>query len=225
MYRLEFMFAAVFGICIIGQPSWAERAYVTDTFEVTFRSGPSTQNKIMSLLSSGQPVTVLERQGDWSRIRPLGKDEESEEGWVMSRYLISRQPWELQAAELRKANSHMQGQVKTLKEKLEETESVNNELTAKLDETSRVLKQLGKDHRALKQGAAQYLQLAKTHKETEAKLGQMRQGFEELHEKYQRLRYSERNVWFATGAGILLAGVGVGIIIGRREKRRRSSYY
>ena len=39
----------------------AKTLYVTDQFEITMRSGSSTSNSIVSMLKSGQAVTVLEQ--------------------------------------------------------------------------------------------------------------------------------------------------------------------
>ena len=72
MVRCGFFWSIVLGFCLTGQWSWAEKAYVTDSLKVTFRTGPSTENKIVSMLSSGQPVEVLESQEKWTHVRLLG---------------------------------------------------------------------------------------------------------------------------------------------------------
>ncbi len=69
MYRLQIIFAVVLGICMTGQWSWAEQAYVTDNLKITLRTGPSTSNKIIVMLSSGNLVDLLGSEGDWSQIR------------------------------------------------------------------------------------------------------------------------------------------------------------
>jgi len=44
---------------------------VTDSFKVTLRTGPSSENKIIAMPSSGQPVKVLDSRGNWSHLRLL----------------------------------------------------------------------------------------------------------------------------------------------------------
>src|SRR5512135_2651730 len=79
------------------QQTWATKAYVTDSFEITLRTGPSNENKIIAMLFSGRPLDVLNTQGEWSQVKVLDGDKE---GWVMSRYLVTRLPWEVQAKKL-----------------------------------------------------------------------------------------------------------------------------
>ena len=51
----------IFTLLAISFNSVAETRYITDQFEVTMRSGTSTSNSIISLLQSGQAVTLLDR--------------------------------------------------------------------------------------------------------------------------------------------------------------------
>ena len=65
----------------------AESAWVSDEFEITLRSGPSTSNAIELMLSSGTELEVLERDAEsgYSRVRTGG----GTEGWVLTRYLMN----------------------------------------------------------------------------------------------------------------------------------------
>ena len=90
---------------LISSPAWAEKAYVTDSVEITFRTGPGTGNKILSFLRSGQEVEVLESRDNWVRVRVPGRGRDTAEGWVLKRYLMRRQPWEARAVSLEKENA------------------------------------------------------------------------------------------------------------------------
>ena len=65
----------------------AESAWVSDEFEITLRSGPSTSNAIELMLNSGTELEVLERDAEsgYSRVRTGG----GTEGWVLTRYLMN----------------------------------------------------------------------------------------------------------------------------------------
>lgn len=219
------MFAVLLAICLISQWSWAEQAYVTDDLKITFRSGPGTQHRIISMLSSGQRVEVLELQEDWSHIRLQGTTPNTQVGWVLSRYLISRQPWEMQAAGLLQQNTRLNEQVKALQGSLGEMKLLKEELTVKLHETSGALDKLNKEYQDLEQGSAEYLKLKKTLDDTKSKLNRIDNDFSMLNEEYKKIKYSERNIWFATGAGILVFGLLIGIVLGRREKKRKQRLY
>jgi len=68
------MLLVILGFLGITQQGWAAKAYVTDSFEITLRTGPSNENKIIAMLFSGRPLDVLSTQGEWSRVRVLDSD-------------------------------------------------------------------------------------------------------------------------------------------------------
>jgi SH3 domain protein len=223
MHRIILGVVVVF--CFVGQVHGAVKAYVTDSYKITFRTGPSLENKIISMLSSGQPLEILDTNGDWSHVRLLDKGENALEGWVLSRYLTTRIPWEIQANTLRKENIALKEKLRPLEGELDSAVRREQELAAKLRETTDALQKLEKAYRSLKEGAADYLKLRDTHEVVESKLKFAQAEVQKLTSENEKLRVSERNKWFAIGALVLLCGFIIGLIIGRQQKRRRSSYY
>jgi SH3 domain protein len=113
-------FLLTLGISLIAQTSWASKAFVTDSFRISLRRGPSIENKILRFVPSGLPVKVYETQEGWSRVRILEEKEGVLEGWVLSRYLVRRLPWEKQAAVLKKENALLKEKLATINQKWEE---------------------------------------------------------------------------------------------------------
>jgi len=107
------------GLSFIAQTSWASKAFVTDSFRISLRRGPSIENKILRFIPSGLPLEVYETQEGWSRVRVLEEDEGVLDGWVLSRYLVRRLPWEDQAAALKRENARLKEQLATINEKWE----------------------------------------------------------------------------------------------------------
>jgi SH3 domain protein len=225
MNKTHFTLAIALSICLITEGVWATGAYVTDSFKITMRTGPSVENKIIAMLSSGQLVEVLDSQGDWSLVSPLQNGQSSKEGWVLSRYLMTRQPWERQATSVTKENTQLKEKLTALEKEFREAVRREKELDINLTETAKYLAKLKKEHESLKKGAAGYLKLKATNRATQSKLKTTQKELEGLTEKYESLRSSERNKWFATGAGVLLFGLIVGLVLGRQQKKRRSSYH
>lgn len=126
MKRIPFILAVILGLCFIGQSSWATNAYITDSLKVTLRTGPSTENKIIAVLSSGQPVEVLNSEDDWSYVRLLEGGTTEKKGWMLSRYLITRFPWELQAKLLKKENARLKENEKKLTQALNQQKDLQN---------------------------------------------------------------------------------------------------
>jgi len=225
MVRCGFFWSIVLGFCLIGQWSWAEKAYVTDSLKVTFRTGPSTENKIVSMLSSGQPVEVLESQEKWTHVRLLGNGQSYENGWILSQYLMTRSPWEMRFKLLREENTQLKENLTPTEEKLNLSIRREKDLVRNLQDTTKGLRKLENEYGSLKKGAAGYLKLKAAHLATLSKLETIQKDFEGLSEKYNKIRSSERTEWFAAGAGVLLLGAIIGLITGKKQKKKRSSYY
>lgn len=224
MHRFRLILIITFGLCLISQPSWAEKAYVIDSLTITFRTGPSIENKIIANLSSGQALEVLALQGDWSQVRLLKNGESGEEGWVLSRYLITRQPWKMLADALSKENAQLKEDLTVLEKKSSEAVRREQELATTLQKTAMSLNKLEKEHESLKNRSAEYLKLEAQYKATHSKLETIQREFEGITENYERLRSSQRNKWYMTGAGVLLFGLIVGLVLGRKQRKRQSSY-
>jgi SH3 domain protein len=169
------------------QTSWANKAYVTDWFRISLRRGPSIENKILKFLPSGLPVEVLESQEGWNRVRLLEGDQGALEGWVLSRYLVTRLPWEKQARSLTKENTR-------LKEKIA---NIDTEWAEKVQQKLGSTAQLEENYKAT------------------LKTVQM------LTKENENLRSSRRKKWFLTGALVLVCGLIIGLVVGKRK----SSYY
>ena len=120
MRRFLFIIPLILGLCLVDQTSWATKAYVTDSFRISLRRGPGIENKIIKFLPSGLPVETLGSQEGWSRIHLLKPEEGKMEGWILTRYLITRQPWEVQAHSLKQENAQLARIEKEWEEALKE---------------------------------------------------------------------------------------------------------
>jgi SH3 domain protein len=215
----------ILGLCLISETSWATRAYITDSFEITLRTGPSSQNKVIAMPASGEAVEILNSQDDWSNVRLLGRQRGAVEGWVLSRYLIERLPWEMQARTLQAENTRIKERLEQIESDQGETTRREQELTKELKKNVDALKNLKGEYDSLKRGASDYLKLKKNYDATRTELETTQKTAQSLTKENERLRYSQRNKWFATGALVLLVGLIIGLVLGRKEKKRKSLYY
>lgn len=112
--------AVTLGLFLLCQTSWAAKAYITDFFRISLRRGPSIENKILRFVPSGLPVEIYESQDGWSRVRLLEGEQGILEGWVLSRYLIKRMPWEDQTRSLRGENARLKEKLARIDQEWEE---------------------------------------------------------------------------------------------------------
>ena len=106
MKTLSVMLLVLAGFFGLAQQGWSTKAYVTDSFEITLRTGPGNENKIIAMLFSGRPLEVLDTRGECSQVKVL---DGGKEGWVLSRYLVTRLPWEVQAKKLQEDSVSLNG--------------------------------------------------------------------------------------------------------------------
>ncbi len=225
MSRFSFFMVVMFVLFFSVQTSWAQKAYVTDSLRITLRTGPSVDNKIITMLPSGQVVEIFETSGEWSRVQILENDEITQEGWVLSRFLMTRLPWEVRANALTEENSRLKEKLDTVEKELGETTRLSRELAGKLKNTSAERTKLEKDFNSLKQGAADYLALRTKHESVRSELETSRKNLRQITRENEELRSSERIKWFITGASVVVFGLIFGLILGKKQRRRRSSIY
>jgi SH3 domain protein len=199
------------------QESWASKAYVTDTFRISLRRGPSIENKILKFLPSGQPVEVFETEEGWSRIRPIEPDQSGLEGWVLSRYLINRLPWKDQVISLTEENSLIKSNLSEVEEKYKEILEKAQVLDSEVQKYSKALEKSQADYLHLKTESSTYLELKTANENLQAQA-------EELEDENLELKRSQRNRFLAIGALILLCGLMIGALFGRQEKKRKGYY-
>lgn len=224
MHRLGFLLGIILVICSIEQWSWAERAYVTDTFKITLRTGPSVENKIISMLNSGEALETLGVEGEWTHVQVIEDGEGPQEGWVLSRYLMTRPPWKILTDNLKKKYEDLDETMAENRNRINEVLQENQVLSEKLRDTTKNLEGIRKQHEELKRGSEEYLELKKSHDSTQTLLNSLRQALQEERRENEKLRSSQENRWFATGAMVLLCGLLLGLMMGRQQKKKKSLY-
>ena len=224
MNRLRFILGIVLAVFMVTQSGWATTAYVSDSFEITLRTGPSIANKVIAMPSSGQPLEILDAQGDWTLVRMHKADGDAVEGWVLTRYLSARLPWKVQAETLNEENASLREKLSNAENGLREATAREQDLAAKLKESTEALEDVRAEYESLRRRAANYLKLEAAYEENRSELEAAQKDVHRLTEDIKLLRASKRNRWFLTGALVLFSGLIIGLVLGR-QRRRRSSYY
>lgn len=207
------------------QAAASDILYVTDSFTITLRTGPSTENKIIRSLSSGQKLEVLEAQENWSRVMVTLKSGTELEGWVLSRYLMERTPWETQAKALLSENEKLKGALSKLNKEQKDTEKDKKDISAQFSQTTGELNTLKKEYESLKKASSEYLALKAKYDENLLKLQTTEQRLNDVELENDSIKKSKSHIWFGIGALVLLFGMILGSIIGRKFRKKSSSYY
>lgn len=203
--------------------SFGQRAFVTDYFKITLRKGPGNENKIIALLPSGQELNIIEKKGDWTHVRLPGPD--GKEGWVVSGYVIDRMPWEKKSKQLEQTNEKLKNKLNNIEQQWENSSEKEKRLTRELIASKGALEKIKDDYRKLKSDSSEFLKLKETHSKSQKILKETENRLNALLKETEGLRSSQRNRWFATGALVLLCGLLIGAIVGRQQKKKKSTYY
>lgn len=200
----------------------AEPAWVTDQFEITLRSGPSTSNAIQLMVGSGTRLEVLERDPDsgYSRVRTQG----GTEGWVLTRYLMNeasaREQLQTLTSQLTNANSRGSSLDTQLKAIRSEHDAANRQIQTLERDKAAVEKQLAE----IKRTAADVLSINEQNKSLMDQLTAAQIRADTLEQENRELSAQTTRYWFMSGALVLLVGIILGIWLPRIRWQRRSRY-
>ena len=213
---------ALLGSLFAATAAFAAPAWVSDQFEITLRTGPSTSNSIQLMIDSGLRLEVLERDADtgYSKVRTPG----GTEGWVLSRYLMNepsaREQLQKLSSQLTSANSRgssLDGKMKAI---TAEYDSANR----KINELERAKAAVEKELGEIKRTAANVLAIDKQNKTLMDQLAAAQIRADTLEQENRELSSQTTRYWFMAGALVLLVGVILGIWLPRVRWQRRSRY-
>jgi SH3 domain protein len=212
-------------MCLGSVPCRAEKAYVTNPTKITLRNGPGTDEKILAMLPQDEPVEILGSQEGWSRVRLLAPKWDNKEGWIVSGFLVSRIPWEIQAESSKVENARLKEKLARIETEWRDLTNEREGLRGKLEENERALVEVRGKYQKLKDGASGFLKLKGEYDMAQKSMQDALATAERLTKENSALKSSQRNTWFLTGGAVMLVGLIFGLVLGRREKKRKSSYY
>lgn len=196
--------------------------YITDQLEVPVRRGPGFNYKIINLLKSGTPVTVLEvNDKGWARIQFTYKGR-TREGWMPARLLSNQPVARMQLKALQQKNAELNARLQQLQQQQQQLHAELDDTRKQLGEAQKKLFTLRKEYTHLRQVAGNAVALDEENQKLKTHLRDLEQENAMLKEQIAHSEDAVKRQWFLTGAGVLL----LGLLLGRfmRAPRRRSSW-
>ena len=190
-------------------------AYVTDQLEITLRSGQGNEYRIIRLLTSGTEVAVLERGETWSRVRAGG-----ETGWVRSAYLQTQPVAASRLDAAVEEATALRRENRDLSRQLAQTEAA----LAELQQSSRQIEEENQRMQQRLQEADRGLTLADENQALRKQVVDLEREVQDLVRENERMAERDRRDWFIAGAGVIVLGMLLGILVTRIRWRRRSSW-
>lgn len=181
--------------------SFSEDMFVAGVTEISLRTGPSVENKIIAMLKTGEKLEVIEYQKDWSQVKAAG----GKSGWVLSRFITPKKPDVLLFDELKEKNQ-------SLLSKIAQLEEENKSLTVKIAS----MVELEDKYKKLQQDSTDFLKLDAKYNESVRRNEAQKIMIEKLETNVE----SEPKLWFLIGPGVFIVGLFFGL---STRKKRRSS--
>jgi len=200
----------------------AQARYVSDRLEITLRTGTSTQHSIIRMLPSGARLEVLEvdAPSGYARVRtPDGT-----EGWVLSRYLMDRPAAREQLESATRRVDALTSRVAELTSQVEQLKSERNALDAERSGLGTEAEELRAELERIRRVSASAMELDKANRELRTRLAAAEQAGDELRMEVAELKRNTQRDWFVAGAGVLVLGLLLGLVIPRLRFGRRSRW-
>jgi len=216
--------AAVLAFSIMPQLVLAQSndRWISDQFEVTLRTGKSTQKSIIRVLASGSKVEMLEQDdgSGYTRVRTAG----GTEGWLLTRYLVSAPIARLRLPELESRLRSSEASRNELSQQIRELQQERNALQNQVAKQAASSKSLQEQLDRIRKLSSETVQLDDQNKRLNQRLIDSVLRIDQLETENRELLAKSTREWFIVGAAVLTFGVLLGLLIPRLRLRKKSGW-
>ena len=191
--------------------------FISDNLKITLRSGPSTGNKILAVLQSGQTVEVVNPGDEWSQVTMA----DGKEGWVLSRYLTPNPTHNLRLERLDTKHKNLMAQAATLLEENNKLKAESKKLRSEFQTTQNQMQKTTSEYETLKTEAAEFLTLKANYDRAASQLAKQTEKAQTLEEQLTKMEMNYAIKWFLAGSAVLIVGFLIGFST-KRQRRRPS---
>ncbi len=194
--------------------------YVTDSLRLEARQGPSTNHRISHMLSSGARVTVLEDDTETGYSRVTLDD--GSEVWILTRFLMDEPAARARLAQAQENLTEEHEKARDLASQLKTLGGTADEIEQSRSALATDKKLLQTELAQIKQAAADTLAIQERNQSLDKQLEVVSTDLDAAKQQNRALKERSERDWFIAGAGVLLGGIILGLVIPKiRWKRRR----
>ncbi|UCE76489.1 MAG: TIGR04211 family SH3 domain-containing protein [Gammaproteobacteria bacterium] len=219
MKSIPIVLALVLGLV---STAMAETRYVSDRLEIQMRTGKGTQFRILRMLPSGTALEILEvdQENGYSRVRtPSGV-----EGWVLSRFLMQGRAARDQLADAEKKLARLELENRKLSASLEDLQKTKGSIDTEREQLVKENRKLSQELEEIRRAASSALAIDAENKELKSRIVAYERQAQSLQQENEGLKDRTARDWFMVGAGVVILGMIIGLIIPRIRWRKKSSW-
>lgn len=201
--------------------AYAEVVYVTDNLNLSLRSEENNSSKVVKLLPTGTPLTVIEENKGTGFAHVRMND--GTEGYMPIRNTMKEPPSRSQLeiasknlAAMQSENASLKAELATIKESITPGTSLEKSLETERDQLSRELNEL-------KKTAASTVELKNQRDELQERVVNVERELQQFKLENQALQDTTNQDWFLYGGILALIGVVLGFILPKLSWRRSRS--
>ena len=200
----------------------AETRYVSDTLEITMRSGKGTNFGITRMLRSGTPVEVLDvdKKSGYTQVRTKS----GKEGWVLSRFLMNGRAARERLATAEKNLAELELENRKLTTSMMTVTEEKSGLEKNLQELEGQSRGVNQELSEIKRTASSALAIDSENKELKGRMVSLERQLQTVQQENETLKDRTARDWFMVGAAVVLLGIIVGLIIPKIRFRKKSSW-
>lgn len=200
----------------------AETLYVSDTLEITMRSGKGTNFGITRMLRSGTPVEVLDtdKKSGYTQVRTKS----GKEGWVLSRFLMNGQAARDRLATAEKNLAELELENRKLTTAMTALTEEKSGLENNLQELEGQSRGVSQELSEIRRTASSALAIDSENKDLKGRMVSLERQLQTVQQENETLKDRTARDWFMVGAAVVLLGIIVGLIIPKIRFRKKSSW-
>lgn len=202
--------------------AYGEARYVTDQFEITMRTGPSTDNAIVRMLDTGATLELIssDSESGYSEVRTTG----GTQGFVLTRYLVRNPVARAQLATLQERVAALRESSGEQGRTLDDLREQNIEYGQQVAQLEADKAQLEAELADIRETASDVLAINDQNRTLMDGLSRTQARILELEQANESLVARHDQNWFLIGAAVLLGGIFLGIVLPRIPRKRRKSW-
>ncbi len=200
----------------------AATLYVTDSLEITLRTGESNRYRIIRMLPSGTPLEVLSvnKATDYARVRT----EDGTVGYVLERELQDEPAARVRILELEQRLAELMAEPEALTAKLAALQTEHARIDADFQALQREKQRLEEELATIRHASANILDITSDRERLRIQVSELTRERADLQQANRDLSNQTNQRWFLIGAGVILVGVLIGLLLPHLRFRRRSSW-
>jgi len=200
----------------------ADTRYVSDRLEIQMRTGKGTKFRIMRMLPSGTAVEVLEtdQENGYTRVRAPG----GVEGWVLTRVLMKGRAARDKLADAEKRLARLELENRKLNSSFENLKKEKGGTDQELSKFDKQNRKLSQELEHIRRAASSSLAIDAENRELKSRIVAYERQVQSLQQENSGLKDRTARDWFMVGAGVIILGMVIGLIIPRIRWRKKSSW-